>query len=104
MLKNLSNQNKIWVATVFCFLFMFAEALTGNIFSTLQPFIIEHYGTSLTESSLFSMSGQIGHLLIMYLIMIISDRIDKVKLLAVLGLFLGACSLGIGTAPAGLCP
>ena len=99
MLKKLSNQNKIWVATAFCFLFMFAEALTGNIFSTLQPFIIEHYGTSLTESSLFSMSGQIGHLLIMYLIMIISDRIDKVKLLAVLGLFLGACSLGIGTAP-----
>ena len=99
MLKNISNEKKIWVATAFCFLFMFAEALTGNIFSTLQPFIIEHYGTSLTESSLFSMSGQIGHLLIMYIIMIISDRLDKVVLLGTLGFILGIVSLGIGSAP-----
>lgn len=88
------------VATGFCFAFMFAEALTGNIFSTLQPFIIEHYGTSLTESSLFSMSGQVGHLLIMYVIMVISDRLDKVKLLGALGLALGLCAIAIGTAPA----
>ena len=100
MRKTLTNQQKIWIATAFCFLFMFAEALTGNIFSTLQPFIIEHYGTSLTQSSLFSMSGQIGHLLIMYLIMVISDRLDKVKLLGILGIALGACAMTIGTAPA----
>ncbi len=99
MFRSLNNRNKILIVTGFCFGFMFAEALISNIYSTLQPFIIEHYGTSLTESSLFSMSGQIGHLLIMYIIMLISDRIEKTKLLVALGTALGFCALLVGTAP-----
>ncbi|MBR5502420.1 MAG: MFS transporter, partial [Oscillospiraceae bacterium] len=100
MLKKMSNKTKIWVATVFCFMFMFAESLVGSIFSMLQPYIIKHYGLTLTESTILSLPGQIGHMLIMFIVMMLNNRIDKVKLLFILPCMLGLGCLGISTAPA----
>ena len=100
MLKNLSNQKKIWVATAFCFCFMFAESIVGSIYSMLQPYIIKHYGLTLTESTILSLPGQIGHMLIMFIVMLLNGRLDKVKLLFILPFMLGLGALGISTAPA----
>ena len=99
MLRNLSNQKKIWVATAFCFVFMFTESICGSIFSMLQPYIIKHYGLTLTQSTILSLPGQIGHMLIMFIVMLLNDRLDKVKLLFILPLMLGCGALGISTAP-----
>ena len=100
MLKNLSNQKKIWVATAFCFCFMFTESIVGSIYSMLQPYIIKHYGLTLTESTILSLPGQIGHMLIMFIVMLLNGRLDKVKLLFILPFMLGLGALGISTAPA----
>ena len=73
-------------ATVFTFFFYFAQSVARNIYNTLTPFIVAHYGTSLTESSLFSMAENIGFIAIMLLVTLTGDKRDKG------GILLGVCA------------
>ena len=98
-LLSVSNDKAITVATVFCFMIMAGRGMDTSVYNTLQPFIIEYFGTSLTKSSLFTTAESIGHLLINVFIMRLADRFDKVNALGVLVLLLGAVMLGIGSAP-----
>ncbi len=93
------NRQCIGIATVFCFLIMAGRGMDTSIYNTLQPFIIEHFGTTLTQTSMFSTAESIGHLLINIVIMRLADRFDKGSAMAALVLGLGAVMLGIGSAP-----
>lgn len=86
-------------ATFFCFFFYFAQSVARNIYGTLSPFLVEHYGTSLTESSLFSMAENIGFIAIMLLVTLIADRLDKAWLLFGICATYGAVLLVMGTGP-----
>ena len=88
------------VATVFCWLIEAARGMDSSIYSTLQPFIIEYYGASLTVTSLFTTAEGAGHMLINLLIVWLADRFDKVNVLSALVLMLAGVMLGIGAAPA----
>lgn len=96
----MTNQKKIRVFMIFCCVMMFAFSLSSSMYSSLAPFIITHYGTTLTESSLFTISSSIGTLLINLLIIRMADKYDKAKLLAILCFVVSAALLMIGTAPA----
>ena len=98
-LFHISNEKAISIATLFCFLIMAGRGMDTSIYNTLQPFIIEYFGTSLTQSSLFTTAESIGHLLINVVIMRLADRFDKANALGILVLLLGAVMLGIGSAP-----
>ena len=98
-LLNISNDRAIAIATVFCFLIMAGRGMDTSVYNTLQPFIIDYFGTSLTKSSLFSTAESIGHLLINVLIMRLADKFDKSNALGMLALLLGVVMLGIGSAP-----
>ncbi|MBR0343539.1 MAG: MFS transporter [Oscillospiraceae bacterium] len=95
----ISNEKAIMIATVFCFMIMAGRGMDTSVYNTLQPFIIDYFGTSLTKSSLFTTAESIGHLLINVVIMRLADRFDKVNALGMLVLLLGAVMLGIGSAP-----
>ena len=85
----MTNKKKIRVFMVFCCVMMFAFSLSSSMYSSLAPFIITHYGMTLTESSLITISSSIGNLLINLVIIRLADRFDKGHLLAVL------CGMGI---------
>ena len=84
---------------IYCCVMMFAFSLSSSMYSSLAPFIITHYGATLTESSLFTVSSSIGNLLINLLIIRMADRYNKGKLLAVLCFIISAALLVIGAAP-----
>ena len=95
----MTNEKKIRVYMFFCCVMMFAFSLSSSMYSSLAPFIITHYGISLTESSLITISSSVGNLLINLLIIRMADKYDKGRLLAVL-CFIAAASLLIsGGAP-----
>ena len=98
-LFTLTNEQCIAIASAFCFLIMAGRGMDTSVYNTLQPFIIEHFGTSLTQTSLFTTAESIGHLLINAVIMRLADRFDKNNALAGLVLALAAVMLGIGSAP-----
>ncbi len=98
-LFTLTNDQCIVIASAFCFLIMAGRGMDTSIYNTLQPFIIEYFGTSLTQTSLFSTAESIGHLLINAVIMRLADRFNKSNALAGLVLALAAVMLGIGSAP-----
>ncbi|MBQ8995559.1 MAG: MFS transporter [Oscillospiraceae bacterium] len=100
MYKEVSNQAKIKIFMVYCCVMMFAFSLSSSMYSSLAPFIIRHYGATLTESSLFTISSSIGNLLINLLIIRLADRYDKARLLAILCFIITAALLVIGSAPA----
>ena len=84
---------------IYCCVMMFTFSLSSSMYSSLAPYIIEYYGTSLTESSLFTISSSIGNLFVNLVIMRIGDRYDKGKLLAVLCSIMTISLLTIGSAP-----
>lgn len=94
-----SNSNKIRVYMIYCCVMMFTFSLSSSMYSSLAPYIIEYYGTSLTESSLFTISSSIGNLFVNLVIMRIGDKYDKGKLLAVLCSIMTISLLTIGSAP-----
>lgn len=97
MLKN--NAQKIKIYMFYCCVMMFTFSLSSSMYSSLAPYIINHYGTSLTESSLFTISSSIGTLLVNIIIMRIGDRFNKGKMLAVLSLIMTCSLLLISSAP-----
>lgn len=84
---------------IYCCVMMFTFSLSSSMYSSLAPYIIEYYGTSLTESSLFTISSSIGNLFVNLVIMRIGDKYDKGKLLAVLCSIMTISLLTIGSAP-----
>ena len=100
MSQRLSNSARVRVFMIYCCVMMFAFSLSSSMYSSLAPFIITHYGISLTESSLITISSSIGNLLINLIIIRLADRFDKGKLLAVLCGILTVALMVIGTAPA----
>ncbi|MBR3355446.1 MAG: MFS transporter [Oscillospiraceae bacterium] len=94
-----SNSNKIRIYMIYCCVMMFTFSLSSSMYSSLAPYIIEYYGTSLTESSLFTISSSIGNLFVNLVIMRIGDKYDKGKLLAVLCSIMTISLLTIGSAP-----
>ena len=94
-----SNSNKIRVYMIYCCVMMFTFSLSSSMYISLAPYIIEYYGTSLTESSLFTISSSIGNLFVNLVIMRIGDKYDKGKLLAVLCSIMTISLLTIGSAP-----
>ena len=53
------EKRRLAAATAFCFFFYFAQSLARNVYGTLSPFLVEHYHTSLSESSLFTMAERL---------------------------------------------
>lgn len=100
MNQDVSNQAKIRIFMIYCCVMMFAFSLSSSMYSSLAPFIITHYGATLTESSLFTISSSIGNLVINLLIIRMADKYNKAKLLAVLCFIVSAALLVIGSAPA----
>ncbi|MBQ4093682.1 MAG: MFS transporter, partial [Oscillospiraceae bacterium] len=98
-LFTVDNKKLIHVATALCFAIEAGRGMDTAVFNTLQPFIIEHFGTSLTQSSLFNVAGSLGQFLINYIILRLADRYDKVNMLTALVLLLSAVLLAIGGAP-----
>ena len=90
---------QLTLATFFCYFYYFSQSVARSIFGTLTPFIVEHYGVSLTESSVFSMAESIGFIVIMLFVTVVADRIDKAWLLAVLGTIYAAILLVMGKGP-----
>ena len=93
------NKRVIHIATALCFAIEAGRGMDTAVFNTLQPFIIEYFGTSLTQSSLFNVAGSLGQFLINYIILRLADRYDKVNMLTALVLLLSAVMLAIGGAP-----
>ena len=95
-----TNAQKIKLYMFYCCVMMFTFSLSSSLYSSLAPYIINYYGTSLTESSLFTVSSSIGNLLVNLLIMRIGDKFNKGKMIAALCLIMSCSLLLIGSAPA----
>ena len=93
------EKRRLAAATAFCFFFYFAQSLARNVYGTLSPFLVEHYHTSLSESSLFTMAENVGFIAVMLLVTVIADRLDKAWLMFGLSAVYGAVLLFMGTAP-----
>ncbi len=94
-----SKHTRLVLATAFCYFFYFAQSVARNVYNTLTPFIIDHYGTSLTESSVFTIAENIGFVVIMYIVTVVADRIDKAWLLFGLGSVYSVILLIMGNSP-----
>ena len=94
-----SIRSQLLLATAFCYFFYFAQSVARNIYNTLTPFIVDHYGTSLTESSVFTIAENVGFVVIMYIVTVVADRIDKAWLLFGLGSVYSVILLVMGNSP-----
>ena len=95
----MDNKRRLLLATVFCYYMYFAQSVARNIYNTLTPFIVDHYGTSLTESSVFTIAENVGYVLIMYIVTVVADRIDKAWLLFGLSSVYSVILLYMGNGP-----
>ena len=94
-----SIRSQLLLATAFCYFFYFAQSVARNVYNTLTPFIVDHYGTSLTESSVFTIAENVGFVVIMYIVTVVADRIDKAWLLFGLGSVYSVILLVMGNSP-----
>lgn len=86
-------------ATGFCYYFYFAQSVARNVYNTLTPFVVDHYGTSLTQSSIFTIAENVGYVVIMYIVTVVADRLDKSYLLLGLGAVYSVMLLVMGRGP-----
>ena len=94
-----NSKTRLILATVFCYYFYFAQSVARNIYNTLSPFVVNHYGTSLTQSSVFTIAENIGYVLIMFIVTVVADRLDKAWLLIGLGSVYSIILLYMGKGP-----
>ena len=87
------------VTAVFVIVFMMAFALSGGMFSTALPKIIETYNLSLEQASLFSIFQSGGMLLANCFTALVVDKLDKNKMLGVMFLLMGGFLFCIGSVP-----
>lgn len=98
-MKSKNYKAQLYFATALCYFFYFSQSVARNIFNTLTPFIVDHYGTSLTQSSVFTIAENIGYVLIMFIVTLVADRIDKAWLLFGLGAVYSLILLFLGKGP-----
>lgn len=85
--------------TAYAYSFMIAFAITGTMFSTALPRIIEDYSLSLTQAGLFSVFTSMGNIGAMILTGILGDRYHKSVLMGVMFLGIGGALVLIGFMP-----
>lgn len=85
----MTERQKKRLTTLYLFAFMAAFALSGTMFSTALPKIIDDYRLSLGQAGLFPVCTSAGNLLAMLLTGLVGDRLKK-------SLFSGAAFLGMG--------
>lgn len=101
MNQNTADQKrKLLVATIFTFVFMAGYALSSGILGTLMPRIIEYYNLSLSAASTINIAKECGNTASMIFALLVVDRLDKSRLLMVMGLSFGTALLLFGFAPA----
>ncbi len=101
MNQNAADQKrKLLIATIFTFVFMAGYALSSGILGTLMPRIIEYYNLSLSAASTINIAKEGGNTASMIFALLVVDRLDKSRLLLVMGLSFGAALLLFGFAPA----
>ena len=99
--QNTADQKrKLLIATIFTFVFMAGYALSSGILGTLMPRIIEYYNLSLSAASTINIAKEGGNTASMIFALLVVDRLDKSRLLLVMGLSFGAALLLFGFAPA----
>ncbi len=98
-MENNDNRRRRTTALLFCCVFMFSFSLSSSIYSTLAPFVIEHFGIDLIQSSWISVTASVGNLLVNLALMRFGDRFDKSVSMVVFNVILAASLLGIGYAP-----
>ena len=86
-------------ATVYCFAISVVYAMSGAVFSTLLPSMINTYGLSLADTSLLTIFESIGSVIAMVFSMIAADRLDRKGSIIVCCLLYGAFLLWESTAP-----
>lgn len=96
---HVTNQKRRSVTAVFVIVFMMAFALSGGMFSTALPKIIETYNLSLEQASLFSVFQSGGMLLANCFTALVVDKLDKNKMLGVMFLLMGGFLFCIGSVP-----
>ena len=94
---HVTNQKRRSVTAVFVIVFMMAFALSGGMFSTALPKIIETYNLSLEQASLFSIFQSGGMLLANCFTALVVDKLDKNKMLGVMFLLMGGFLFCIGS-------
>lgn len=90
---------RLLAATVFTFVFMSGYALSTCMLGTLLPGIITHYGLSLTQASSLNIVYEGANAGAMVLALFVVDRLDKGKLLPLLGLVFGLILILHGSVP-----
>ena len=98
--SNAGQKKKLITATAFTFVFMAGYALSSGMLGTLMPRIIEYYDLSLSAASTINIAKEGGNTAAMLFALLVVDRLDKNRLLAVMGLSFGAAILLFGFAPA----
>lgn len=93
-------RRQLLTATCFVFVFMAGYSLSTCMLGTLLPGMIVHYGLSLTQSSAINNCYEIGSICSLALGLFVVDRLDKGRLLTLLGLLLGLILIFHSAAPA----
>lgn len=85
--------------TAYAYSFMIAFAVTGTMFSTALPRIIEDYSLSLAQAGLFSVFTSMGNIGAMILTGMLGDKYRKSVLMGVMFLGIGGALVLIGIMP-----
>lgn len=85
--------------TAYAYTFMIAFAVTGTMFSTVLPRIIEDYGLSLAQAGLFSVFTSMGNLGAMVLTGLLGDKYRKSVLMGSVFIGISIALALIGFAP-----
>ena len=85
------EKKKILLFTVYVYFFMIVFAVTGTMFSTALPRIIDDYQLSFSQAGLFSVFTSLGNLGAMAVTGWLGDRFPKSRMM-------GAVFLGMGNA------
>lgn len=85
--------------TVYAYGFMIVFAVTGTMFSTVLPRIIEDYGLSLSQAGLFSVFTSLGNLGAMAVTGLMGDRFRKSWIMGIVYMGMGLSLAFIGKMP-----
>lgn len=99
MAKQASRRRSLLTATLFTFVFMSGYALSTCMLGTLLPGIITHYSLSLTQASSLNVVYESANAGAMVLALFVVDRLDKGKLLTLMGMVFGLTLIFHGSAP-----
>ena len=94
------EKKKILLFTVYVYFFMIVFAVTGTMFSTALPRIIDDYQLSFSQAGLFSVFTSLGNLGAMAVTGWLGDRFPKSRMMGAVFLGMGITLGLIGRMPA----